>query len=236
MKPFLRIFCCLLLVISYELKAQDGAQMQAQSQQQQSVQQQQQIQEQIEPYSESNVKTIITIPKVSLPKLGRVRLEYLNSGSHWFSYVIDKHNEGTASLFGLVNLSLGSNQKIVIIDYVQYYDTTASNGDTIRFAAGVQLTLSVKILNSSLSVNLTNPVKAAASDELGSTQINFEVTTIGWANAASQQLLATLPTSFDIAAYENAANVITKLIAAMNQTMLVRPVVIPYTRNTGIGF
>jgi len=178
----------------------------------------------------SNVKTVINNFRTCSVNEPR-RLGTLNSRSKKFVYIIDQSNQGTASLFGIVNLNLGKKEKIAIIDYIQYKDTICTPGDgpqkniTTRLAAGVRLFLKIKRVNNKVSVDI--PSKVAAAAEFGLAEATYEIETIGFANDQTRDILKGLGDNFDVESYVKIMGAVGDIMNIMKDTMIVNPVEIP---------
>jgi hypothetical protein len=178
----------------------------------------------------SNDSTVINELRtcsVNEPRL----LRTLNSGSKKFVYVIDKNNQGSASLFGIGNLELSKKEKIAIVDYVQFLDTICTPGTgpqqfkNIRLAAGVRLFLKIKKANKKVSVDI--PSKVAAAAEFGLAEATFTIETIGFANEDTRKILSGLGESFDVESYVKIMGAVSEVMKIMKDSMEVKPVEIP---------
>lgn len=155
-------------------------------------------------------------------------LKSLSSGSKKFVHVIDKNNQGSASLFGLGNIELGKKEKITIVDYVQYLDTICTIGTNphqfrdIRLAAGVRLFLKIKKVNKRVSIDI--PSKIAAATEFGLAEATFSIETIGFANEDTREILRNLGQDFDVESYVKIMSAVSEILGIMKDSTVVKPV------------
>lgn len=178
----------------------------------------------------SNDSTIINELRTCSVNESRL-LKSLNSGSKKFVYVIDKSNQGSASLFGMGSVELSKKEKIAIVDYVQFLDTICTPGTgpqqfkNIRLAAGVRLFLKIKKANKNVSVDI--PSKVAAAAEFGLAEATFTIETIGFANEDTRKILSGLGESFEVESYVKIMGAISEIMKIMKDTLEVKPVEIP---------
>lgn len=155
----------------------------------------------------------------------------LNSGSKKFVHVIDKNNIATASLFGIANLALKDNERLAIVDYVQYLDTICTPGSgpqtlkNIRLAAGVRLFLKINRADKKVSLNI--PSKVAAAAEFNLAEATFTIETIGFATAETRNILSRLGESFNVESYVSIMGAVRDVMKTMKDSTEVKPVLIP---------
>ncbi len=152
-------------------------------------------------------------------------LSELNSGSTKFVYTIDHNTRSSASLLGLLSGNLNRDERIAIVDYVEYKDINCSNGKYLRVAAGVRLTLKFKYQDNRFKFNI--PSKLAAASEIGIAEVTYKIETIGFKNSTTRKILSGLGGEFNIDDYIKVLDAVNKIQLAMDDVTTIDPRVIP---------
>lgn len=158
-------------------------------------------------------------------------LSSLNSGSDKFFYLIDKSKKFNASFLGLKELNLSRNEKIGIMDYIEYKDTTCNSSgvkNNVRLAAGVRLELNIKESNNKISA--TTPSQIAAAMELNLAKVTYHIRTIGFKTDSTRKILSNIEEQgdFNVKSYVRVIDALNKIMASMNDSLQVSPEVVPY--------
>lgn len=152
-------------------------------------------------------------------------LSKLNSGSTKFVYTIDEKSSSSASLLGLISGKLNKNERMAIVDYVEYKDLTCSGKGSLRVAAGVRLTLKIKSTNNKFKINI--PSKVAAASEFGIAEVTYRIETIGFKNKTTRKILSGLGGEFNVDDYIKVLDAVNKIQLAMDEVTIVDPRIIP---------
>lgn len=158
-------------------------------------------------------------------------LSYLNSGSDKFFYFIDKSKKFNAKLLGLNELNLGRDEKIGIMDYIEYKDTVCSDGgerNNVRLAAGVRLELRIKESNNKIKAE--TPSQIAAAMELHLAKVTYRIRTIGFKTDSTRKILSNIEEQgdFNVKSYLRLIDALNKIVASMNDNLQVNPEIVPY--------
>jgi hypothetical protein len=183
-------------------------------------------------FNESNF-TEINLLKTSADTLSCLSkkptlLTNLNSGSTKFVYTIDEKSSSSANLLGLISGKLNKNERIAIIDYVEYKDIDCSDNSSLRVAAGVRLTLKIKSRNNKFKINI--PSKVAAASEFGIAEVTYRIETIGFKTKTTRKILSGLGGEFNVDDYIKVLDAVNKIQLAMDEVTTVDPRVIPVER------
>ena len=158
---------------------------------------------------------------------GRRPLSALDNGSKKFIYTFDGGNQQCLGLFGLANLGLSEQNKILIVDYVEYKDTTCTAGSQpdIRLSAGVRLVLTIH--SNKKKVNIKIPAKVAAAAEFDLAETTFQIETIGFVNDDTRRIIGNLGGDFNVESYIKVVGAVGEIMKVMKDDMMVSPTVLP---------
>ena len=152
-------------------------------------------------------------------------LSKLNSGSAKFVYTIDEKSSSSASLLSLISGKLNKNERISIVDYVEYKNIKCSKKGSLRVGAGVRLTLKIKSTNNKFEINI--PSKVAAPSEFGIAEVTYRIETIGFKNKTTRKILSGLGGEFNVDDYIKVLDAVNKIQLAMDEVTTVDPRVLP---------
>ncbi len=153
-----------------------------------------------------------------------IPISELNSGARKFSYSIKKNDELKFNLLGLGGSKLSKNQKISVIDYVEYTELKCNN-KVYRYAAGVRLKLTITTKNKNFNIEI--PSKVAAAVEFGAATAEYTLETIGFSNTKTRNILSNLGGEFDMDDYIKVINAVSNLQKCMNDLTTVKAKIIP---------
>lgn len=127
----------------------------------------------------------------------------LTGGIKQLFYQMTSQNGGALSLFGMVNVSLGRKETMVIVDFIQYKDTKCEK-ENVRYGVGARLFLHVKKAHMGGKADYNNLEYLAANVQLGKATVEYSIQTVGITGDA---VLAALPKtsnkSFDVSGYRD---------------------------------
>lgn len=159
-------------------------------------------------------------------------LRSLNSGSDKFFYLLDNSKKFNVKLLGLNELNLDRNEKIGVMDYIEYKDTVCTDAgvkNNVRLAAGVRLELRIKESNNKIKAE--TPSQIAAAMELNLAKVTYRIRTIGFKTDSTRKILSTIEEQgdFNVKSYVRVIDALNKIVASMNDNLQVNPEIVPYT-------
>lgn len=157
-------------------------------------------------------------------------LSDLNSGFQYRYYLFSGKSVASMQAFGITDINTDIERQYLIIDYLQYKDCKCSNLPDIRYAVGLRSELKISNSSSDIDFNgIGSLANLAAKVQLGQTEVNFSLKTIGLTGYESR---FNIPqgVSFDVTTYKDFQNAIEFLKEKLDDsdtTLIIHPEIIP---------
>lgn len=133
-------------------------------------------------------------------------LDDLESGFQYRYYVFSGKSSAAMQAFGVTDISGDVNAQYLVIDYLQFKDCKCEDLPTIRYAVGIRSELKISSRNSVAEIDGIGSLSGlAAKVELGQTEVNFSLKTIGVTGLESR-LNIPQGVSFDVTTYKDFQN------------------------------
>jgi len=103
-------------------------------------------------------------------------IQDLSAGLSLRAYKFDKNNQGSLSLFGFGNISLGRKEKVVLVEFLQTGNYVCQENKS-KYGVGARMMM--KITSKKNRAKINSPQQISASVTFGLAEVEFSVITIG---------------------------------------------------------